>query len=769
MNKHRIMRTIASLLVILVALSTSAGGGGVRWKTIRVDGGRTFHVSNSSLKLDDPGVPSVAYGGDHLYYATLIEDEFVTSTVDNNWGVGKYASLVIDPSSGYPRISYYDETNQHLKYAEMVADDLWTITTVDYTYSGNKTGIVLDNITNLPHIAYTRLDGQVWHAWKTCAVCTWQKEVVDASVIAAGSNISLAVDGINHLHLAYYDSTTQALHYAFYNGTTWSTQQPADPYGYSHFGLEPSLAIDGNNRPAIVYKTDSSINYARKTNDTMPGTWTFAIVYTGSTNNTDLTAPSLQLPNDDPDQPWISFIDGDGSVMLAIFDDMGSYTACNGTDGDFGCRPIDENSTFRGSTSLVVEVTITEGNINRVVYIDKQTGELRYRFEASQEVWGDFPVDFSTNAGLSSSLVVDSDGPHIAYFDRDATIFKYAEIDDTAPDGCGEYGLNAWFKCQGFDNAVVGSNVSVANGGNDGASHVAYYDRDHPGALRFGTLNPLWSSIVIDDSSADIGRYASIALNPASNRMAIAYMDVTNGRLKYAEELSTGTGDCGPSDFWDCGYIDDIGPGGSGISLTFGYNHTPLISYLDGDDQLVKVARFVGSGSGLNCARTNDWDCRAIAPGYFTDRGQTSIWADIGTSLVMVSWYQYNVSASNLMWSQYTLGSGWLTPERVADAMYSGEQNSLTTIGIMPVIAYTDGRFNRNALNYAWRIGVGGDCDSIEKWSCEVLDSSGITGFYPSIKNNSGRLYISYYDWTNGDLMLTFQAFPTFAPLIKKP
>ena len=135
----------------------------------------------------------------------------------------------------------------------------------------------------------------------------------------------------------------------------------------------------------------------------------------------------------------------------------------------------------------------------------------------------------------------------------------------------------------------------------------------------------------------------------------------------------------------------------------------------------------------------------------------------------MVSWYQYNISASNLMWSQYYLWvSGWQTPERVADAMLSGEQNSLTIIGGMPVIAYTDGRFNRNALNYACRVGVDGNCDSIEKWSCEVLDSTGITGFYPSIKNYSGRLYISYYDWTNGDLMLTFQAFPSYVPIVTK-
>ena len=88
MNRKHIIRTITSLLVILIGLSTSAGGGGVRWKIIRVDAGPTIHyLTNSSLKLYG-GVPSVAYGGDHLYYASQVGSAFVTTTVDTNWGVG---------------------------------------------------------------------------------------------------------------------------------------------------------------------------------------------------------------------------------------------------------------------------------------------------------------------------------------------------------------------------------------------------------------------------------------------------------------------------------------------------------------------------------------------------------------------------------------------------------------------------------------------------------------------------------------------------------
>ena len=37
MNKKYIVRAILSLFIIVLGLSTSAGGGGARWKTIRVD------------------------------------------------------------------------------------------------------------------------------------------------------------------------------------------------------------------------------------------------------------------------------------------------------------------------------------------------------------------------------------------------------------------------------------------------------------------------------------------------------------------------------------------------------------------------------------------------------------------------------------------------------------------------------------------------------------------------------------------------------------
>jgi hypothetical protein len=772
MNKKLLLRIISTLLILAFALSTSAGGGGVRWKTIRVDAGATFHITNSGLKLFGI-VPSIAYGADHLYYATLVDgDHFVTTIVDNNWGVGKYASLAIEPSTGHPRISYYDETNGRLKFAALDATGLshaWTITTVDGGISdpgGNKTAIALENGTGLPHIAYVKLDGHVWHAWKTCSLCTWQKEELDSSVKAAGSNITLAIDTNNHLHMAYYDNdASKALYYSFYDGATWATEQVPDPYGYSLSGQEPSLALDGDDRPAIVYKTDGSINYAWKTNDNTPGDWSFSIIYVGHTISDRLTAPSLQLPNDDATQPRISFIDSNYHVEIAVFDDMGSLPGCSGTDGDYGCSIIDDTSTFIGSTSLAVEESVL-GNINRLIYIDEATGELRYKFESSEGVWGSLPVNYSSNVGLYSSLAVDSTGPHISYYDRATATFKFAEIDNSDPGGCGDYGLNAWFRCDTVaGNGSLGSSTSMGIGYND-TPYIAYYNRSDP-KLMYAELNPGWSSYIIDESYEDVGMYTSLAFDRVNSCGRIAYMDYTNGWLMYAEQEPDYTGHCGPGDTnWGGNRVEYISQDGFGISLAIDPNNIPLISFVDGEDHLVKVARYGGSGGSCD---DNGWNCYSIAPGHPTEWGETSIWANDSSpaGTILVSFH--DSVAATLMESTFVIASGWVH-ETVDDAAHSGEDNSITAIGVMPVIAYTDGRSDDFDLMLASRVGSGnGNCGTGLNWNCQTLDSDGWTGFSPSIQNISGRLYISYYDWTNGDLKLMFQAFPSLLPIIKKP
>ena len=61
-----------------------------------------------------------------------------------------------------------------------------------------------------------------------------------------------------------------------------------------------------------------------------PCDWSISTVYDDSAAADDPNFPSLQLPNDDVSQPWISFIDGDGHVSLATVDEGGAYPAVPG-------------------------------------------------------------------------------------------------------------------------------------------------------------------------------------------------------------------------------------------------------------------------------------------------------------------------------------------------------------------------------------------------------------------------------------------------------
>ncbi len=95
--------------------------------------------------------------------ASETRSEWSIETVDYIGFVGKYTSLALD-SSGYPHISYYDDTMGDLKYAYQDAGG-WHISTVDSTGSvGGYTSIALDN--DYPRISYyDGSNGDLKYAW----------------------------------------------------------------------------------------------------------------------------------------------------------------------------------------------------------------------------------------------------------------------------------------------------------------------------------------------------------------------------------------------------------------------------------------------------------------------------------------------------------------------------------------------------------------------------------------------------------------------------
>ena len=149
---------------------------------------------------------------------------------------------------------------------------------------------------------------------------------------------------------------------------------------------------------------------------------------------------------------------------------------------------------------------------------------------------------------------------------------------------------------------------------------MALYDPSFP-VLQFATLYPTWISAYIDNTSADVGKYASLEFSPLTGgRPVIAYMDSANGWLKLAQEFENPTGTGCVSPYWQCEKIEAIDTDGFGISLALGYDYIPLISYVDGSDHQVKAGPLAWCGCirrGI-CHLNTYWDCDPIAPGHPT-------------------------------------------------------------------------------------------------------------------------------------------------------
>jgi len=100
------------------------------WAIAWVDVSKTFSdMRDNGLALDANGFPHIAYGGDHLYYASYDGAAWHVETVDPADGVGVYASLELD-AAGRPHIGYYDRANDDLKYAAYDGT-AWNIQVVD--------------------------------------------------------------------------------------------------------------------------------------------------------------------------------------------------------------------------------------------------------------------------------------------------------------------------------------------------------------------------------------------------------------------------------------------------------------------------------------------------------------------------------------------------------------------------------------------------------------------------------------------------------------
>ncbi len=211
----------------------------------------------TSIAIDSLDVIHVSYydvtNGD-LKYAKKSSAPWTTELVDYPEDAGKYSSIAID-SSDNVHISYHDVTNTNLKYAKNTTGSWYRTTVDDGDYAGLRTSIAIDS-ADVVHISYYYSDpialrhatipGSIetvescddfsnlttlitslnkvkitymsWcygvgaslnHTSKPSGV--WMTERVDIS--SGGGTSSSAIDLLDYVHIAYYDSSEQILKY----------------------------------------------------------------------------------------------------------------------------------------------------------------------------------------------------------------------------------------------------------------------------------------------------------------------------------------------------------------------------------------------------------------------------------------------------------------------------------------------------------------------------------------------------------------------------
>jgi uncharacterized repeat protein (TIGR01451 family) len=312
---------------------------------------------------------------------------------------------------------------------------------------------------------------------------------------------------------------------------------------------------------------------------------------------------------------------------------------------------------------------------------------------------------------------------------------------------------------QTVDNAgSIDADTSLALDGS-GWPHISYFDSDvgHLKCARYveggGNCGPegdTWQCDTID-STAWVGRDNSLALD-GSGWPHISYRDWPNQALKYAHYVGEG-GNCGPGgDTWQCDTIDSAGDVGGDTSLALDGSGWPHISYRDLSNKALKYARYVGESG--NCGPGGDtWQCDIIDSGG--DLGRlTSLALEDSTPHIS----HYDHANVDLRYARYVGGGGNCGPggdtwqcDIIDSGGDVGGYPSLALVGSIPHVSYTD--WTNDGLKYAHLLGSGGNCGpGGDTWQCVTVDSPAWVSSDTSLVLAGSTPHIGYYDERDGDL-----------------
>ena len=252
-----------------------------------------------------------------------------------------------------------------------------------------------------------------------------------------------------------------------------------------------------------------------------------------------------------------------------------------------------------------------------------------------------------------------------------------------------------------------------------------------PAAHAWSFTTRTWQPVAVDQTGT-VGRYSSLAVD-GTGQVHVSYFDDTNSELKYA----TCAASCTTAATWQTVTVDQ--GGGSYNSLAVDGTGGVHVSYRDGTD--LKYA-----SCAANCMTAASWATVVVDQGG--DLGAYTSLALDGSGRVHVSYsdgtnvdLKYATCAGSC-----TTAANWQTVA-IDQSGFVGVYTSLAVDGSGRVHVSYQGDAD---LKYAT---CPASCSTAANWTTVIVDAGGYAGAYSSVAvDGSGRLHVSYFEETTADL-----------------
>ena len=500
--------------------ATNASGA---WQTQDVDGLNLKVGSYGSIAIDQDNNVHIAYNQgdlDYLRYATNKPGYFVAATVEDQYKCGLQTSIALDGDG----VAHIFSTHNALQKL------LHTTATLDCLAQGDEADSNCDGVDgtdgDLDGFASLDSGGSDCNDSDPTVQPQWVTTVLDEGP-SVGEFASLAIDGQNVLHAAYYAATPMDLVYARLEpGGEWEIDT-ADPSGHD-VGQYSSIAVskvdEEDEEGAVVHiayhnATSNELWYA--TNGT--GAWVPEVV------------EATPEPGDDVGEHAALALDKNGFPHIAYYDvPNGLLRYASKETGVWELSTVPNDGNAGKNTAI----TVYKG----VVYIAYQAVDSFDMMVASggPDEWTVELVDGSDkDVGEAVSIGVDSSKKiHVTYRDANDRDLHYAVRSG------GEWTLWA------VDvDADVGKWSALALDGNK-MVHVAYKDQD-TNALLYATNvvveNYQWTKepvtgvdgVPCGGLTTECGSHVSLSFDPMGRLHAVHYDDF-NKRLLYSRKSCLG-------------------------------------------------------------------------------------------------------------------------------------------------------------------------------------------------------------------------------------